>query len=120
MKRFLLFFICCLCFLCGCSNGDGNFNVINYDKAKELISNGAILVDVRSKEEYDAGHIEGAILMSVDSISEKVAINNIESFDASVIVYCRSGARSKEASRILKSLGYKNVYDLGSISNWKE
>jgi len=74
-----------------------------------------VIVDVRTKEEYDSGHIEGAVNIPYDYISDKT-INN--SKDINIIVYCKSGNRSKTAAGTLIKLGYKNVYDLGSISNW--
>lgn len=118
MKKYLLV-ILCLFFLVGCSSSSSN--MVNYVEAKEkIINEGAILLDVRTQEEYDEGHIEGAVLLPLDSISEdsikEIADNNKEV----IIVYCRSGNRSAQALEKLKELGYENVYDLGAMSNWKE
>ena len=118
MKKVLLslFFIL---ILVGCASGEET--KINYMKAKEyLINNEAILVDVRTEEEYNEGHIEGAVLLTLDDINEENAKDVIGDTDKYVIVYCKSGVRSNEAYNKLKELGYKNVYDLGSIDNWKE
>lgn len=76
-----------------------------------------ILVDVRTVEEYEAGHIKDAILMPVDSIKVE-AVKNLKDKDATIFVYCRSGSRSATAANILIEQGYKIVYDLGGISNW--
>lgn len=122
MKRMFFIFIIMLC-LVGCSNNDNSNNDenISYMEAKEMIINdNAILVDVRTQEEYDAGHIDGAYLLPVNSIDEDTAGEVISSKDSIVIVYCRSGARSSEAADKLKNLGYTNIYDLGSINNWEE
>ena len=107
--------------LCGCSSDSVSENgLISYDDAKEFLDNGAVLVDVRSKEEYDAGHIEGAILFPVDTIDKESAAEVFISPKQTIIVYCRSGARSSEAYKMLAELGYTNVYDLGSIDKWRE
>ena len=111
--------------LSGCSNStsgeyDNNKNV-NYVQAKELIINkGAIIVDVRTKDEYDENHIDGAVLLPVDDITEEKAKEIINSKDDVIIVYCKSGVRSSKAASALDKLGYHNVYNLGSINNWKE
>lgn len=123
MKRIFVISVIIIFCLCGCGtdsklNSDGT---IDYVYAKELMINeNAILVDVRSEEEYNEGHIDGALLLPVDSINEDSASEVIESKDSTVIVYCRSGSRSSQALQILNGLGYENVYDLGAMSNWKE
>lgn len=118
MKKIVLILILFLCCSCGTDKNDG---VISYIEAKEkIINNGAILVDVRSLEEYNSSHIDGSFWLSLDEINEESALDLIDSFDSEVIVYCKSGNRSSEAKKKLEALGYKNVYDLGSISNWEE
>ncbi len=119
MRKYFLFLILCFIFLVGCSNQ--NNSVINYVQAKEqIINNGAVLIDVRTQEEYDEGHINGAILLTLDTISDSSVSEVVNSKDTPIIVYCRSGLRSHEALDKLNELGYKNVYDLGAMSNWKE
>ena len=123
MKRIFVISVIIIFCLCGCGtdsklNSDGT---IDYVYAKELMINeNAILVDVRSEEEYNEGHIDGALLLPVDSINEDSASEVIESKDSTVIVYCRSGNRSSQALQILNDLGHENVYDLGAMSNWEE
>ena len=123
MRKFVFLFLICFMLL-GCSDKEENYNAdgtISYMYAKELIiNNGAKMIDVRTSDEYNEDHIEGAMLLPVDDISEEKALNVIGSKDTYVIVYCKSGARSKSAADKLISLGYKNVYNLGSINNWKE
>ena len=121
MRKFFIILICIICFS-GCSSEESNDNgLINYIDAKEqIINNGAILVDVRTEEEYEEDHIDGALLFPLDTINENTATEVIDSKDTTIIVYCRSGNRSHQALEILKDLGYTNVYDLGSISNWEE
>lgn len=117
MKKILLFlFMCCLC--CGCGKEDKN---ITYIEAKEkIINNNAVLVDVRTQDEYDNGHIEGAILYSIDDISEDTVSTILDDKDKEIILYCQSGNRSSQAKEKLEELGYTNVYDLGAMSNWEE
>lgn len=93
--------------------------LVSGEEAKELVKNKeAILVDVRTKEEYDAGHVEGAILLPVDEITSLIE-KEIPDKDTGIIVYCRSGRRSNIAANALKDMGYTKLYDMGPISAWK-
>lgn len=122
MKKILLLLFSVL-LVCGCSKESDNITAatkISYENAKEKIQNGAILVDVRTKDEYEEGHIEGAILLPHNEITKASVTQKIENQNMVIIVYCRSGNRSEQAGITLKKLGYTQVYDLGSINNWKE
>ena len=108
-------------FMLGCGNSAENNKVetkVTGVEAREMISEGAILSDVRTEEEYNEGHIEGAVLLSLDDINLINMEEYVDSKDTVIIVYCRSGNRSSQAVTKLKKLGYINVYDLGSIENW--
>ena len=119
-KNFLIIFLG-LCCLFGCSAGNGNGTSISYMQAKEkIINEGAILVDVRTQDEYTDSHIEGAILLPLDTIDSSTVSETIQDKNVPIIVYCKSGVRSKEALQKLVDLGYTNVFDLGAMSNWKE
>ncbi len=86
--------------------------------AKDLIRKENItLVDVRTPEEYQEGHIPQAVLLPLDDIELK-AKDILPNKNAVIIVYCRSGRRSKIASDELSNMGYKTVYDLGGIIDW--
>jgi rhodanese-related sulfurtransferase len=74
----------------------------------------AILLDVRTEEEFKEVHLEGAILIPYDEIIER-AISEISDKNTSILVYCLSGGRSETAARALIELGYTNVYDLGGL-----
>ena len=76
-----------------------------------------ILVDVRTEEEFFAGHIKGSILIPYDLIG-KQASSKLSDKSAKIIVYCRSGNRSGIAAHELLKMGYTNVYDLGGIQDW--
>ncbi len=78
-----------------------------------LQRNGAILIDVRSNEEYNQGHLNGSIHIPHDRILEGV---KKYSKDTILILYCSTGSRSKIASNLLVSMGYSNVYDMGKVS----
>ena len=75
-----------------------------------------ILVDVRTVEEFKEGHIPNAKNIVLDTIKDEASVGLPK--DAKIIVYCRSGVRSKDASKRLVALGYKHVYDMGGIINW--
>jgi len=77
-----------------------------------------IILDVREQDEFDAGHISGTVLLPVGTISEDSAAAVIPEPDSVVLVYCRSGNRSKKASAALEELGYTNIYEFGGINTW--
>ena len=76
-----------------------------------------VILDVRTKEEYDAGHIAGAILVPNETIVDKQP-ELLPDLDAEILVYCRSGNRSAQAARKLIAIGYTNVVDFGGIIDW--
>lgn len=101
-----------------------NSNEIQYVKissseAKEIIDNdnNVVIVDVRTNDEYATGHIEGAICIPNETISNQVS-DLLPDKDQEILVYCRSGNRSKQAAFKLIDLGYKNVKDFGGIIDW--
>lgn len=76
-----------------------------------------VILDVRTKQEYKEGHIPKSILVPVGEISKRIE-NVVSDKDKKIVVYCRSGNRSKVAANNLLKMGYKNVYDLGGINKW--
>jgi rhodanese-related sulfurtransferase len=76
-----------------------------------------MIVDVRTKEEYDSGHLEGAILFPVQELLDR--LDELPT-NKPIIVYCRSGARSRSAAETLVANGFTMVYDMGGISDWIE
>ena len=86
------------------------------ERAKELVTHGARLVDVRSPEEFEAGHLAGAINIPVGALESR--LSELEPKSEPVVVYCRSGFRSARASRILASAGFTQIADLGGMSRW--
>jgi phage shock protein E len=122
MKKLTISFIflIILAGLISCSNSDKTvISQINAKQAMEMLENDEtiILIDVRTFEEYKSGHIEGSILIPHDIIESEIekAVPNKET---SIIIYCRTGNRTKTAGRILKGLGYSNIFDMGGIVEW--
>ena len=98
---------------------ENTYQQITQEEAKKMMeTQEVIILDVREQYEFDAGHIPGAVLLPVGTITEDTAAAVIDELDAVVLVYCRSGNRSKTASQALADLGYTNVYEFGGINTW--
>ena len=95
------------------------YHKISAKEAKKMLDENpdAILLDVRNESEYKEEHIPRAILLPVNEIGTK-AKEKLPDKDALILVYCRSGGRSRNAANILVSLGYTKVYDFGGIMSW--
>jgi len=107
---------------CGNDNGKGREAVymnITAAEAKEIMDSeeGYIILDVRTQDEYSQGHIPGAVLIPDTEIRAK-AEKVLTDKDQRILVYCRSGRRSKLASEILLELGYTNIWEFGGIMDW--
>ena len=107
-------------FLAGCGQKQEiSYRQISQEKAKEMMAEEAVLIlDVRRQDEFDAGHIPGAALLTLSEIDEASAAAVIPEKDTVVLVYCRSGNRSKTAAQALADLGYTNIYEFGGILTW--
>ena len=120
MKKICLaLFILILSSSCIFSKGEG-YKRISMDEAKTLMEKeeGYILLDVRTKGEYEIGYIPGAINIPLSDIDEKI-ISSLPDKSQMILVYCRSGNRSREASDKLSKLGYTNILEIGGINAWK-
>ena len=97
-----------------------SYQQITAEEAKSMMEEqpDAVILDVREQDEYDAGHIPGAVLLPVGTISEETAASAIPEKDTVVLVYCRSGNRSKTDSQALVGLSYTQIYGFGSIKDW--
>lgn len=89
---------------------------ISGDEAKRLVGGGARLVDVRTTEEFERGHLPGAINVPIKEL--EIRWHEIGSKEATIIVYCKSGARSSYAQRLLKTMGFGVVHNLGAMARW--
>ena len=122
MKRILPAVLIILLLFTGCggnSVNENSYQQITQEAAKEMMdTQEVVILDVREQHEYDSGHIPGAVLLPVGTIAEDTAAAVIDDLDTTVLVYCRSGNRSKTASQALADLGYTNVYEFGGINDW--
>ena len=138
MKYFAILILILILILTGCAsrgggsnaapdNGSGQENAvpaasythISQDQAKEMMArdDGHIILDVRRQDEYDGGHIPGAVLLPNESIgTERPA--QLPDLQQVILVYCRTGRRSRDASQKLADMGYVNVYEFGGINSW--
>ena len=123
MKKIILLLTAAM-HLAGCSAEEqkmsAGYQQITAEEAKKMIDelDDEIILDVREQNEYDEKHIRDAILLPVGMIDEDTAEAVIPEKDTVVLVYCRSGNRSKQASEILVQLGYTNIKEFGGIIDW--
>ena len=122
-KRFLIALLTfALPFGCvGCSDGgSATYEQISGAEAKALMDSesGYIIIDARTQEEYDQGHIPGAIMIPEYEIADR-AEKELPDKNQLILVYCRSGRRSKIAAEELVKLGYTNVKEFGGIIDWE-
>ena len=96
-----------------------SYRQISTEEAKSLMESeeNYIILDVRTKEEYEEKHIPGAVLVPNETIGED-EIPQLPDKDQMILVYCRSGNRSKQAAEKLVALGYTNVVEFGGINDW--
>ena len=124
MKKSLIWVFAALMLFTACgqdkenTQGAGYMN-ITAEQAKEIMDSqeGYIILDTRTQEEYDDEHIPGAILIPYDEVTEK-AEGVLTDKDQLILVYCRSGRRSKIAAEALVKLGYTNIKEFGGIIDW--
>lgn len=126
MKKILLLIVLSCILITGCSSDidDNNINntyieMITTNEVKKIIDDydnytDTVIVDVRTNDEYESGHIKGAVNVPVSEI-KSIDISK----DKKIVVYCRSGSRSNTAAKELIELGYEKVYDMGGINDWK-
>ena len=104
---------------CSASQAKNSFTRISMEEAKSMmeLDDGHVIVDVRTAEEYVSGHIPGAICIPNETIY-KDRPSALPDLDQVILVYCRSGNRSKRSARMLYEMGYTNVYEFGGIIDW--
>lgn len=113
-------------FLTGCAaktsdseKSEEVYRQISMEEAQEMMGEEeCVILDVRTKEEYDSGHIPGAICIPNETIGDE-EIPELPDKDQKILVYCRSGNRSKQAAKKLVQLGYTNVIEFGGIHDWQ-
>jgi len=129
MSKYLWFLVAAVLLfsvaLVACGKGNGSLEEVTYEQitpaeAKALMDSEQdhIILDVRTPEEFASGHIAGAILLPDYEIGEK-AEHVLTDKDQLILVYCRSGRRSKNAASQLATLGYTNIKEFGGITDWE-
>lgn len=121
MRKILVVMTLVLVLITGCGKEEVKVvaSDVNQKRAEVLIEKeNAILIDVRSKEEYENKHIDGSINIDVNDIETVEEIYKDK--NRPIILYCRSGNRSMQAANKLIKMGYTKIYNLGAITNWEE
>ncbi len=117
LKIIALSVVCTL--FASCSQKPITYKEISQEEAKRIMdTETCIILDVRTAEEYNEGHIENAINIDHEEINEK-ASTLLPDKKVKILVYCRSGRRSKIAAQALAEMGYTNVLEFGGIIDWK-
>ena len=124
MKKALLWVAAALLLFAGCTpnttqSGEAVYLNITAREAKQIMDTqtGYVILDTREQYEFDEGHIPGAVLLPYDQVPEK-AESVLPDKDQLILVYCRSGRRSKIAAQSLVDLGYTNIKEFGGIIDW--
>ena len=115
----MLLFTGIFTFGCGAAGNKG-FETISQEMAYDIMSRPGnfVIVDVREADEYAAGHIANAVLVPLSNL-EKAVMEKIPDKTQMLLVYCRSGRRSKIAAEKLAQMGYTNIKEFGGIIDWK-
>ena len=118
-KAILILFLAFLLAGCGVSAGEPGYRQIGMDEAVHMMEeeSGYIILDVRTQEEFEDGHIPGAFNIPNEAIGTG-EIAELPDKEQLILVYCRSGNRSKQASKKLVALGYTNIVEFGGINDW--
>jgi len=123
MRNISVVFMFAILLLIGCTAKQpasaGSYTQISQEEAKKMMEadDGHVIVDVRRQDEYDAGHIPGAVLIPNESIGSKQP-EALPDLNQVILIYCRSGNRSKQAAQKLYDMGYTKVYEFGGINSW--
>jgi len=123
MKKLLI--LALSLFLAGCmvtktSETSGSYKTISSTEAQQMIEENkdALILDVRTAAEYESGHIPNAVNLSNEDI-QAGKVDSLKDKSQLIMVYCRSGNRSRQAAQKLAELGYTNVVDFGGIQSWQ-
>ena len=112
----------CFTVACGGKNdmkNENSYEQITQEEAKKIMGEqeGYVIVDARTREEFEAGYIPGAICIPNETIGESV-VDLLPDKEQLILIYCRSGNRSKKAADKLVKLGYTNIKEFGGIITW--
>ena len=123
MRKIIAFMLIgVIVFLTGCTTqpSESTYKQINADELVEIMNKETdyIILDVRTQEEYNSGHIPGAVCIPNESIGKEPP-SLLPDKNQLILVYCRSGNRSKQAAQKLADMGYTNIVEFGGINDWK-
>ena len=121
MKKIIILLVMILILVTGCGTVKEERKMISYEDVNGIIENyenleNVYIIDVREEDEFESGHLINSYNIPLSRLDD-IENENI-SKDSKIIIYCRSGNRSKTAQERLNSMGYTNVYDMGGIFNW--
>lgn len=123
MKKYFVL-LCCALFIaalaaCGSKPAETSYQQISQEEAKNLMDTEAsyIILDVRTEEEYRERHIPGAVCVPNETISDTLP-QELPDTEQMILVYCRSGNRSKQAAEKLAAMGYTDIREFGGITTW--
>lgn len=124
MKKIFILALLVAVLLVGCGRADKSYQEAEYvnitaEEAKHIMDDteGYLILDVRTQEEYDEGHIPCAVVIPHTEVEAR-AEAELPDKEQVILVYCRSGRRSKLAAQALADLGYTNVKEFGGILDW--
>ena len=118
-KKLIAIFASMFCFGCSAAATEEAWKTITAVEAQEMMETETdyIILDVRTREEYESAHIPGAICVPNEDIGTE-EVPELPDKEQLILVYCRSGNRSKQASEKLAALGYTNIVEFGGINSW--
>ena len=120
LKHVMILFITVVLIVCaGCGAAKG-YQELSMNEAERWMADAQddyLLVDVRTTEEYESGHIPGAILVPIEDIREG-KVDALPELEQTLLLYCRTGRRAEDSGKLLADLGYKNIYVIGGIFDW--
>lgn len=127
MKKTIILILMFMMILASCAGKNKkedvsvNFKMVSMAEGIEIAKKNpdATIVDVRREDEYKAGHIPGAVLLTMETITEETATKVLPDKNQMILIYCRSGRRSKIAAQNLHDLGYSNLIEFGGILDYK-
>lgn len=129
IQLFITILMMAVAMMAGCSSSnagesgeseDSTYQQISPEEAKELMDTETdyVILDVRTKEEYEGGHVAAAVCIPNETIDDTVT-EQLPDKDQLILVYCRSGNRSKQAAQKLADLGYTDIREFGGINTWQ-
>lgn len=125
MKKVVIIILISLTFIIGCGKieekENQKYQTITSEEAWNMMQTRTdlIILDVRSEAEYKESHIANSVNIPVNEIGDRFKEEITDDITKTILIYCRSGVRAKQASELLTELGYQNIINFGGITNWE-